>query len=443
MGGILSSGSRRDAFTNDLRAPSIASTTDGDDYGRRRHRMCFCFCPVPPTTTSSGAFSTVSAPPPPSLPPPSSYNDDDDDSDIFGTPIPDTPDPVRRMRDAAAMGISSSRYGGLEKEASSAAEMTPSNGSCTTTTALPSAEIHDGPVSSFFFFVSALTCRFSFSVWMGGVGWGVCVGGGDLRFSSTPITREIVPLQFFQCHPPIHRRHHPATPLEQCHARTKNDFITPLKSLHDAYIFTPSRARTHTHTQDAESRLYRKYEMCEVLGVGSTSTCHRCVELDTGISRACKIVDKSEIDPSCHSMMDQFLTEIKTLRSLRHPNIIELYDVYITDDRIYIIMELMSGGELFDYVVQKGTLTEEEASRIVRKVTSALVYMHSKNVIHRDMKPENLLLAHKPRSSHDIEVKIIDFGLSKVRYAKRICEEREKKKKTRTMDTFTSFRFGM
>jgi serine/threonine protein kinase len=157
--------------------------------------------------------------------------------------------------------------------------------------------------------------------------------------------------------------------------------------------------------------------MLEVLGVGSTSTCHRCVELESGISRACKIVDfKSEIDHSGnHGMMDQFLTEIRTLRSLRHPNIIELYDVYISDDRIYIIMELMSGGELFDYVVQKGTLTEEEASGIVRKVTSALVYMHSRNVIHRDMKPENLLLAHKPRSSHDIEVKIIDFGLSKVR----------------------------
>lgn len=55
-------------------------------------------------------------------------------------------------------------------------------------------------------------------------------------------------------------------------------------------------------------------------------------------------------------------------------------------ESVYIVMELMGGGELFDYVVQKGTLTEEEASRIVRKVTSALVYMHSKNVIHRDMK---------------------------------------------------------
>lgn len=166
--------------------------------------------------------------------------------------------------------------------------------------------------------------------------------------------------------------------------------------------------------KDAESKLYQKYELCEVLGVGSTSTCHRCVELATGTSRACKIVDQLEIDPKLQNMMDQFYTEIKTLRSLQHPNIVQLYDVYITEDKIYIIMELMSGGELFDYVVQKGTLTEEEASRIVRKVTSALVYMHSKNVIHRDMKPENLLLAHKPRSSHDIEIKIIDFGLSKI-----------------------------
>lgn len=163
--------------------------------------------------------------------------------------------------------------------------------------------------------------------------------------------------------------------------------------------------------KNAESQLYQKYEICEVLGIGSTSTCHRCIDLSNGESRACKIVDKLGME----SHLDQFYTEIKTLRSLRHPNIIQLYDVFITQDKIYIIMELMSGGELFDYVVQKGTLTEEEASRIVRKVTSALVYLHSRNVIHRDMKPENLLLAHKPSSSHDVEVKIIDFGLSKVR----------------------------
>lgn len=112
-------------------------------------------------------------------------------------------------------------------------------------------------------------------------------------------------------------------------------------------------------------------------------------------------------------MGTQLESEIVALQQLHHPNIITLYDVYITSEKIYIVMELMKGGELFDYVVQKGTLTEDEASFIVRKVISALVYMHEKNIIHRDLKPENLMLKRKPLSPHDLEVKIIDFGLSK------------------------------
>mmetsp|Transcript_5858 Transcript_5858/g.14047 ORF Transcript_5858/g.14047 Transcript_5858/m.14047 type:complete len:488 (-) Transcript_5858:145-1608(-) len=165
---------------------------------------------------------------------------------------------------------------------------------------------------------------------------------------------------------------------------------------------------------DPEKELYEKYEICEVLGVGSTSTCHRCINRIDGKSYACKIIDKKHIEQRFAGMIEQFHTEIAALRSLHHPNIITLYDVYITDEKIYIVMELMSGGELFDYVVAKGTLNEEEASQIVNKVTSALVYMHSKNIIHRDLKPENLLLTHKPKSGDDIDVKIIDFGLSKV-----------------------------
>ncbi len=150
------------------------------------------------------------------------------------------------------------------------------------------------------------------------------------------------------------------------------------------YVINPITPNQTKHTKkNAENELYAKYTLLEVLGVGSTSTCHRCIEISTQESRACKIIDKTEIDPKYQSMMDQFYMEIQTLRTLQHPNIIRLFDVYITKEKIYIVMELMEGGELFDYVVQKGTLTEEEASRIVRKVTSALVYMHSKNVIHR------------------------------------------------------------
>ena len=76
-------------------------------------------------------------------------------------------------------------------------------------------------------------------------------------------------------------------------------------------------------------------------------------------------------------------------------------------------MEMMNGGELFDYVVEKGTLSEEEASSFVRKITSAVCHMHSMNIIHRDLKPENLLLASKDKGA---EVKLIDFGLAKVCY---------------------------
>mmetsp|Transcript_4581 Transcript_4581/g.8837 ORF Transcript_4581/g.8837 Transcript_4581/m.8837 type:complete len:323 (-) Transcript_4581:821-1789(-) len=174
---------------------------------------------------------------------------------------------------------------------------------------------------------------------------------------------------------------------------------------------------------DGEQRLMKKYQMCEVLGVGSTSVCHRCVDRNTGRSYACKIIDKVQIEQRFEGMIDQFHTEIEALKSLNHPNIIKLYDVYTTSNKIYIVMELMAGGELFDYVVKKGTLTEAEASIIVRMVTSALVYMHGQNIMHRDLKPENLLLSHTPNSIHDIEVKIIDFGLSKVSVVRNACCE--------------------
>lgn len=82
---------------------------------------------------------------------------------------------------------------------------------------------------------------------------------------------------------------------------------------------------------------------------------------------------------------------MQVLKTLNHPNIIHLEDTYETADRIFMVMEMMMGGELFDYVVEKGTLSEEEASVIVRKVTSAVAHMHGLDIIHRDLKPENLV----------------------------------------------------
>lgn len=153
------------------------------------------------------------------------------------------------------------------------------------------------------------------------------------------------------------------------------------------------------------------YELKEEIGVGSTSKCFRCVRKSDGKEFACKVIDKRHVEAKFNgSLLDQFFVEIKVLKSLNHPNIIHLQDTYETPDRIYMVMEMMKGGELFDYVVDKGTLSEEEACIIIRKITSAIAHMHGLNIIHRDLKPENLLLTTK---GADAEIKLIDFGLAK------------------------------
>jgi Protein kinase domain len=101
---------------------------------------------------------------------------------------------------------------------------------------------------------------------------------------------------------------------------------------------------------DCEKLLQQQYELREVLGVGSSSTVHRCVSRLTGESFACKVIDCQQIDERFQGMMNQFLTEIEALRQLSHPGIIQLYDVYITTgDKIFIIMELLEGGRCLDW----------------------------------------------------------------------------------------------
>lgn len=95
----------------------------------------------------------------------------------------------------------------------------------------------------------------------------------------------------------------------------------------------------------------------------------------------------------------------------RHPNIVELKDVFLTETEVLLVMELLTGGELFDRMVEAGPYSEVEASRHIRKIGEALRFIHSKGIVHRDLKPENLLLVDKSPTS---ELKIADFGLSKI-----------------------------
>ncbi|KAJ0558155.1 putative protein kinase CAMK-AMPK family [Helianthus annuus] len=100
--------------------------------------------------------------------------------------------------------------------------------------------------------------------------------------------------------------------------------------------------------------------------------------------------------------------EIKILRLFIHPHIIHLYEVVETPSDIYVVMEYVKSGELFDYIVEKGRLHEDEASNFFQQIISGVEYCHRNMVVHRDLKPENLLLDAK------CNVKIPDFGLSNI-----------------------------
>lgn len=112
------------------------------------------------------------------------------------------------------------------------------------------------------------------------------------------------------------------------------------------------------------------------------------------------------------TQLETLKLEVEALRVLSgHPNIVTLYDVYLDDDYMYLVLELLDGGELFDRIVGSGAYSERDAVRHMRSIGSALQHMHVKGIVHRDLKPENLVLADKSWNS---EIKISDFGLSKM-----------------------------
>jgi len=102
--------------------------------------------------------------------------------------------------------------------------------------------------------------------------------------------------------------------------------------------------------------------------------------------------------------------EAEMMNQLDHPNIVKILDSFQTDLTLYIVMELVRGGDLFDRIVDRGRFSESNARTVMLKVLSATQYLHNNSIIHRDLKPENILLMD---TDSDTEVKITDFGLAK------------------------------
>ncbi|OVA14770.1 Protein kinase domain [Macleaya cordata] len=148
-----------------------------------------------------------------------------------------------------------------------------------------------------------------------------------------------------------------------------------------------------------------KYEMGKTLGEGSFAKVKYAKNVETGDSVAIKILDKDQV--LRHKMVEQQIKrEISTMKLIKHPNVVKLYEVMASKTKIYIVLEFVNGGELFDKIVNHGRLKEDDARKYFQQLINAVDYCHSRGVYHRDLKPENLLL-----DSYGL-LKVSDFGLS-------------------------------
>jgi serine/threonine protein kinase len=148
------------------------------------------------------------------------------------------------------------------------------------------------------------------------------------------------------------------------------------------------------------------YRLVKELGQGRFSRVVEAQNRDSGLHYAVKIINKTELKPEEKELLR---TEIAILRLVQHPHIIRLEDVFETSGTMYIVMELIRGGELFDNIVGRSRFTEDEARQLVKPLVDAVAYLHSLGIVHRDIKPENILCGDKV---HDVS--IADFGLSKL-----------------------------
>lgn len=156
--------------------------------------------------------------------------------------------------------------------------------------------------------------------------------------------------------------------------------------------------------------LMQKYELGRLLGQGNFAKVYHARNLKTGQSVAIKVLNKEMVMRV--GMMDQIKREISVMRLVRHPNIVQLYEVMASKTKIYLAMEYVKGGELF-HKISRGKLKEELVRKYFQQLIDAVDFCHSRGVYHRDLKPENVLL------DENGDLKVSDFGLSALMESKK------------------------
>ncbi|XP_034998976.2 serine/threonine-protein kinase BRSK2 isoform X2 [Hippoglossus stenolepis] len=169
--------------------------------------------------------------------------------------------------------------------------------------------------------------------------------------------------------------------------------------------------------KDANSGHYANYvgpyRLEKTLGKGQTGLVKLGVHCVTCQKVAVKIVNREKLSESVLMKVER---EIAILKLIEHPHVLKLHDVYENKKYLYLVLEHVSGGELFDYLVKKGRLTPKEARKFFRQIISALDFCHSHSICHRDLKPENLLLDEKNN------IRIADFGMASLQVGDSLLE---------------------
>ncbi|XP_048393540.1 MAP/microtubule affinity-regulating kinase 3a isoform X10 [Stegostoma tigrinum] len=145
------------------------------------------------------------------------------------------------------------------------------------------------------------------------------------------------------------------------------------------------------------------YRLLKTIGKGNFAKVKLARHILTGREVAIKIIDKTQLNPTS---LQKLFREVRIMKCLNHPNIVKLFEVIETEKTLYLVIEYASGGEVFDYLVAHGRMKEKEARAKFRQIVSAVQYCHQKQIVHRDLKAENLLL------DADMNIKIADFGFS-------------------------------
>ncbi|OCT76043.1 hypothetical protein XELAEV_18031231mg [Xenopus laevis] len=167
-------------------------------------------------------------------------------------------------------------------------------------------------------------------------------------------------------------------------------------------LFTLKRPCCIKTRRDIESY----YEIDRTIGDGNFAVVKVCRPWNENQEYAMKIIDKSKL----RGKEEIIENEVRIIKNLSHPNIVKLFSDYETDKEIYLILEYIRGGDLFDVITESIKFTEHDAALMLIDLCEALQYIHSKHIVHRDLKPENLLVQRNPDGSKTL--KLADFGLA-------------------------------